>query len=117
MDPCYPILCSHDWPSIRWRFQPRGDDMRMKISIAAAAVAAASLFASLPAAAQGLPLTNKGGINPQSWVYGPRNNDTSGGAIWNPVKQKMIDGQVVIGRTVSSNNLETMNTTYCSQAS
>jgi 2-keto-3-deoxy-L-rhamnonate aldolase RhmA len=91
--------------------------MRMKISIAAAAVAAASLFASLPAAAQGLPLTNKGGINPQSWVYGPRNNDTSGGAIWNPVKQKMIDGQVVIGRTVSSNNLETMNTTYCSQAS
>lgn len=56
-------------------------------------------------------------IDPKTWVYGPRNNDTSGGLIWNPAKQKMINGENVIGRTVSTSNLEIMNTTYCNQAS
>jgi 4-hydroxy-2-oxoheptanedioate aldolase len=64
-----------------------------------------------------LPLVNKGGINPQSWVYGPRNDDTSGGLIWNPAKLEMMAGGDVIGRTVSTSNLDTMNTQYCTQAS
>jgi len=44
----------------------------------------------------------KGGpkIDPKSWVYGPRNNDTTGGVIWNPVKQKVLNGQRFAGRTV-----------------
>jgi 2-keto-3-deoxy-L-rhamnonate aldolase RhmA len=94
--------------------------MRWKTRLIAAAVAAAGatmLVASQPVLSQALELVNKGGINPESWVYGPRTNDTTGGLIWNPAKQKMINGDVVIGRTVSSNDLDTMNTTYCNQAS
>jgi 4-hydroxy-2-oxoheptanedioate aldolase len=64
-----------------------------------------------------VPLTNKGGITPESWVYGPRSDDTTGGMIWNPVRAEMMAGGDVIGRTMSSNNLETMNTTYCTLAS
>jgi 2-keto-3-deoxy-L-rhamnonate aldolase RhmA len=64
-----------------------------------------------------VPLTNKGGINPDSWVYGPRNDDTTGGMIWNPARAEMIAGGDVIGRTMSSNDLATMNTRYCTLAS
>ena len=64
-----------------------------------------------------VPLTNKGGINPDSWVYGPRNDDTTGGMIWNPARAEMMAGGDVIGRTMSSNVLETMNTRYCTLAS
>lgn len=77
----------------------------------------AAMLASPEVAAQALPLVNKGGINPQSWVYGPRTADTTGGVIWNPAKQRMINGDIVIGRTVSTSNLDAMNTTHCNQAS
>ena len=53
------------------------------------------------------------GIHPSTWVYGPRNDDTSGGVIWNPVKQKMLNGEMVVGRTVSV----PLDATYCTQAS
>jgi 2-keto-3-deoxy-L-rhamnonate aldolase RhmA len=85
--------------------------------LSAAASAAALLGVSQSAFSQGLPLVNQGAINPKSWVYGPRTADTSGGVIWNPVKQKMLDGQNVVGKTVSTSNLDLMNTTYCNQAS
>jgi 2-keto-3-deoxy-L-rhamnonate aldolase RhmA len=83
----------------------------------AGAMLVAGLVASPLVAGQNLPLTNKGGINPESWVYGPRSDDSTGGLIWNPVKAEMLAGGDVIGRTMSSNNLETMNTTYCNLAS
>ena len=89
--------------------------VRMKL-IGAALVA--GLAASQLALGQGqtLPLTNKGEVNPSSWVYGPRNDDTTGGLIWNPVKQRMLAGLDVVGRTMSGNNLTTMNTQYCGLA-
>ena len=77
------------------------------------ALAALSL---VPLAAQAQK-GNGNAINPESWVYGPRNDDTSGGRIWNPVKQKMIDGQHVVGRTVQGTFPATSDTTYCNQAS
>jgi 4-hydroxy-2-oxoheptanedioate aldolase len=67
-----------------------------------------------------LPLTNKGGINPDSWVYGPRTSDTTGGVIWNPARLEMMAGGDVIGRTMSSNDqstLDAMNIRYCNLAS
>ncbi|HZO03370.1 MAG TPA: aldolase/citrate lyase family protein [Burkholderiales bacterium] len=91
--------------------------MRTKTLVGAMALIA-GLGASHLALGQGtLPLTNKGGINPDSWVYGPRNDDTTGGLIWNPVKAEMMAGGDVIGRTMSSNDLATMNTRYCELAS
>jgi 4-hydroxy-2-oxoheptanedioate aldolase len=60
---------------------------------------------------------DEGKIDPRTWVYGPRNDDTTGGLIWNPVKLEMNAGDDVIGRTVSTQNLDTMNTTYCNAAS
>ena len=56
-------------------------------------------------------------IDPKTWVYGPRNDDTTGGLIWNPAKLELIAGGDVVGRTMQSNTLETMNTMYCSLAS
>jgi 2-keto-3-deoxy-L-rhamnonate aldolase RhmA len=90
--------------------------MTAKMHLVAAALIG-GMAASQLAIAQELPLTNTGGINPDSWVYGPRNDDASGGLIWNPAKAEMMAGGDVIGRTMSSNNLETMNTTYCTLAS
>src|SRR5687767_6725422 len=90
--------------------------MTAKMHLVAAALIG-GMAASQLAIAQALPLTNKGAINPDSWVYGPRNDDASGGLIWNPAKAEMMAGGDVIGRTMSSNNLETMNTTYCTLAS
>lgn len=78
---------------------------------------AALLAASQLALAQSLPLANKGEVNPNSWIYGPRNDDATGGLIWNPVRAEMMAGGDVIGRTMSSNNVDTMNTTYCNLAS
>jgi 2-keto-3-deoxy-L-rhamnonate aldolase RhmA len=78
---------------------------------AAASVAAAFLFGIQPAPAQA------GGIDPDTWVYGPRNDDTTGGLIWNPAKRQMNKGKDVIGPVVSTSDLATMNETYCSQAS
>jgi 2-keto-3-deoxy-L-rhamnonate aldolase RhmA len=82
-----------------------------------AAALIAGLGASQLALAQSLPLTNRGEVNPSSWVYGPRNDDTTGGLIWNPAKQRMIDGLDLVGRTMSQNILDTMNTRYCTLAS
>ena len=84
-----------------------------------AVVAAATMAVSQWAQAQ-LPLTNKGAINPQSWVYGPRTNDTTGGVIWNPAKAELLAGGDVIGRTMSSNDQSTltaMSERYCTLAS
>jgi 4-hydroxy-2-oxoheptanedioate aldolase len=67
-----------------------------------------------------LPLVNNGGINPNSWVYGPRTSDTTGGVIWNPARLEMMAGGDVIGRTMSSNDqstLDAMNIRYCNLAS
>src|SRR5687767_7965736 len=83
-----------------------------------AAALIAGLGASQLALGQSLPLTNKGEVNPSSWVYGPRNDDTTGGLIWNPAKQRMIDGLDLVGRTMSfSNDVATMNSRYCGLAS
>jgi 2-keto-3-deoxy-L-rhamnonate aldolase RhmA len=85
-------------------------------AIAAAALAGAAMMASQAMAQLSLPLTNRGEVNPSSWVYGPRNDDTTAGLIWNPVKKEMLEGGDVIGATMSSNNVDTMNTTYCALA-
>lgn len=56
-------------------------------------------------------------INPKSWVYGPRFDDTTGGVIWNPVKQKVLNGERFVGRTVQGTYPATSDTTYCTAAS
>ena len=71
---------------------------RVKTSLFTAAVVIAgttAMVASPPVLAQ-LSLVNKGGINPHSWKYGPRNDDTTGGAIWNPAKLKILAGDAVL---------------------
>jgi 4-hydroxy-2-oxoheptanedioate aldolase len=88
----------------------------MKVKQAAAALLIAGASTSFLALGQTIPLVNKGEVNPQSWVYGPRNDDTTGGLIWNPVKQRMLAGLDVVGRTMSQNNLTTMNAQYCALA-
>jgi hypothetical protein len=55
-------------------------------------------------------------INPKTWVYGPRNDDTSGGLIWNPVKLKLLAGQRFFLRTVQGTFPATSDTTYCNAA-
>jgi len=97
---------------------------RTKLITAAVGVAAAAtMFGTQLAHGQvvtGLPLVNKGGINPNSWKYGPRNDDATGGVIWNPAKLEMMAGGDVIGRTMQSNNqttLDAMNIAYCNLAS
>jgi 2-keto-3-deoxy-L-rhamnonate aldolase RhmA len=83
-----------------------------------AAALIAGLGASQLALGQSLPLTNKGEVNPSSWVYGPRNDDTTGGLLWNPAKIEMLAGGDVVGRTMSfSNDVATMNSRYCALAS
>ena len=57
--------------------------------VAAIMSAAATTLASQAVVAQGLPLVNKGGINPSSWVYGPRTSDTTGGVIWKDYDEKL----------------------------
>ena len=92
----------------------------MKTKWAAAALLVAGASASFLALGQSIPLVNKGEVNPESWVYGPRNNDTtSGGRLWNPAKIELLAGGDVVGRTMSQTNLDTagMNTRYCQLAS
>jgi 4-hydroxy-2-oxoheptanedioate aldolase len=82
-----------------------------------AAALIAGLGASQLALGQSLPLTNRGEVNPSSWIYGPRNDDTTG-VIWNPARLKMMNGEDVVGRTMSfSNDVATMNSRYCALAS
>jgi 2-keto-3-deoxy-L-rhamnonate aldolase RhmA len=88
-----------------------------KAGLTAAGVFLAAAVVAQDAAAQALPMTNKGGINPKSWIYGPRNADTTGAAIWNPAKIKMKNGEAVIGATMQTNNLDTMMSDYCVKAS
>jgi 4-hydroxy-2-oxoheptanedioate aldolase len=88
----------------------------MSTRLAAAAVAiagAAAMSAGQMALAQPLPLVNQGAVNPNSWVYGPRNDGPTPEIIWNPVKEKMLRCDRVIGRTVPSFNIST----YCERAS
>lgn len=57
-------------------------------------------------------------IDPATWKYGPRNDDTSGGLIWNPAKRKIMAGTDLVGRTVQqSTDLVNMNSLYCAAAS
>ncbi len=91
--------------------------MFSQTKLIAAAVIVAGVTTSHCVLAQSLPLANKGGINTQSWIYGPRNDDTTGGLVWNPVKAEMLVGGDVIGRTMSSSVLEGMNERYCGLAS
>jgi 2-keto-3-deoxy-L-rhamnonate aldolase RhmA len=88
--------------------------MRTRLIAAAVVIAGAT---AMGASQLALADDEKGTIDPRTWVYGPRNDDTTGGLIWNPVKLEMIAGDDVIGRTVSTQNLDTMNTTYCNAAS
>jgi 4-hydroxy-2-oxoheptanedioate aldolase len=89
----------------------------MRTPLIAAALLVAGAGVSSLALGQTLPLVNKGEVNPSSWVYGPRNDDTTG-VIWNPAKQKMINGEDLVGRTMSfSNDVATMNSRYCGLAS
>ena len=81
-----------------------------------AGLLALSVLSLLPLAAQA-DRSSGNAIDPNSWVYGPRNDDTSGGRIWNPAKQKMIDGQHLVGRTVQGTFPATTDAFYCSQAS
>ena len=91
----------------------------MRRNFIAAALLAAGLSASFATLGQSIPLVNKGEVNPESWVYGPRNNDTtSGGRLWNPAKIELLAGGDVIGRTMSaSNDVAAMNGQYCTLAS
>jgi 4-hydroxy-2-oxoheptanedioate aldolase len=88
--------------------------MRTRLIAAAVVIAGAT---AMGASQLALADDEKGKIDPRTWVYGPRNDDTTGGLIWNPVKLEMNAGDDVIGRTVSTQNLDTMNTTYCNAAS
>jgi 2-keto-3-deoxy-L-rhamnonate aldolase RhmA len=92
------------------------EEMQMRrrtrlIAAAVAAVAATLMLGNQSVRAQG------GGIDPDTWVYGPRNDDTTGGLIWNPAKKQMNKGKTVIGATVQTSDLAAQNTTYCEQAS
>ena len=94
--------------------------MSWRTKLTAVAIAAATTMGASQWTLAQLPLTNKGGINPNSWVYGPRTADTTGGVIWNPARVEMMAGGDVIGRTMSSNDqstLDAMNIRYCSLAS
>lgn len=75
--------------------------------------AAAMVLMSAGQAAQ----AQSGPIDPDTWVYGPRNDDTTGGLIWNPAKKQLLKGKPVIGPSVTTSDLAAMNTTYCSTAS
>ncbi|QZN99183.1 aldolase/citrate lyase family protein [Chenggangzhangella methanolivorans] len=87
--------------------------MRHSTKLIAAAIAAAALTLL----SGGQAVQAQGPIDPETWVYGPRFDDTTGGLIWNPAKKQLLKGKPVIGPTVSTTNQETMNETYCSIAS
>jgi 4-hydroxy-2-oxoheptanedioate aldolase len=100
---------------MRWRTRLKRNRL-----IAAAVIAGATTMGASQFVLAQLPLVNKGGINPNSWVYGPRTSDTTGGVIWNPARLEMMAGGDVIGRTMSSNDqstLDAMNIRYCNLAS
>ena len=50
-------------------------------------------------------------------MYGPRNDDLSGGLVWNPVKKKLLAGQRFFLRTVQGTFPATSDATYCNAAS
>ncbi|MFN4064123.1 MAG: aldolase/citrate lyase family protein [Parazoarcus communis] len=98
----------------------QGQDIMTSRYIAAAALSSAlSLLCGNPALAldsdQGRKISPN--IDPKSWVYGPRFNDTTGGVIWNPVKQKLLNGERFAGRTVQGTYPATSDSTYCNAAS
>jgi 2-keto-3-deoxy-L-rhamnonate aldolase RhmA len=100
---------------MRWRTRSKRNRL-----IAAAMIAGATTMGASQFVLAQLPLVNNGGINPNSWVYGPRTSDTTGGVIWNPARLEMMAGGDVIGRTMSSNDqstLDAMNIRYCNLAS
>lgn len=53
------------------------------------------------------------GFDPADWVYGPRNSAEGEVEIWNPVMQKLRDGEPVIGGTIRTPDART----YCAMAS
>lgn len=82
----------------------------------AGVVAALGLSLMGPSVASGIQQAdkpvNKGPVNPKTWIYGPRNDDTTNAPIWNPVKKKMLNGDRVVGGTVISTDPQT----YCAVA-
>jgi 2-keto-3-deoxy-L-rhamnonate aldolase RhmA len=56
---------------------------------------------------------NQGPFDPATWKYGPAFTPPPGTKVWNPVKQKMIQGGKVTGGTVFS---ATDPATYCAMA-
>ena len=56
---------------------------------------------------------NQGPILPGTWKFGPNTNAPAGAKIWNPVKQKMIDGSKLTGGTLFA---ATDPSTYCAMA-
>ena len=89
--------------------------MRSRSKAFAAMVAA--FVAAVMIGDQAAQAQTGGPIDPDTWVYGPRNEDPTGGLVWNPAKKKMTRGKALIGKTVSTGDLAAMNSTYCLQAS
>ncbi len=56
---------------------------------------------------------NQGPITPGAWKFGPNTTPPSGAKLWNPVKQKLLDGGKVTGGTVFAS---TDPSTYCAMA-
>src|SRR5215207_3735704 len=88
----------------------------MKTKLMAATAVAAAMTLLAPALALAYD-DGSGKIDPRTWVYGPRNDDTTGCVIWNPVKQKLNNGQRFAARTVQGTFPATTDTTYCNAAS
>lgn len=62
-----------------------------------------------PGSAEKGGLVNKGPINPDTWVYGHANDDTTNAPLWNPVKKKMNAGDDIVGGTA----ITTSGLDYC----
>ncbi len=57
--------------------------------------------------------TNQAAIAPGTWKYGPNTKAPAGAKLWNPVRQKLLDGGKVTGGTLFSS---TDPSTYCAMA-
>jgi len=90
----------------------------MKIQLLASAMIAGALsMLASPVALADNDSKVKKRIDPKTWVYGPRFDDTTGGVVWNPVKQKLLNGERFAARTVQGTYPATSDTTYCNAAS
>jgi 2-keto-3-deoxy-L-rhamnonate aldolase RhmA len=79
-----------------------------KFPLAAPAGADSKALTTAPAGA-----VNQGAFNPAAWKYGPAFNPPADAQLWNPVKQKLLEGGKVTGGTLFS---ATDPSTYCAMA-